>query len=98
MIVLGRGVIKLMDSLFKNTSIAELDLRNNQGLGADAQDAILDALDFSHRWCVFTYDLATTVVLLPSCSLASSKRFVHKTSAAKTYSQISLLSAVNARY
>lgn len=39
-----------MDSLFKNTSIAELDLRNNHSLSADAQDAILDALDFSHLW------------------------------------------------
>jgi hypothetical protein len=44
-----------MDSLFKNTSIATLDLRNNQSLSADTQDAILDALDFSHRWCLFVH-------------------------------------------
>ena len=41
-----------MDSLYKNTTIAELDLRNNQKLNEDAQDAILDALDFAPQWSV----------------------------------------------
>ena len=45
-----RGVIKLMDSLSNNTSISELDLRNNQELSDDAHDAILDALDFAPHW------------------------------------------------
>jgi hypothetical protein len=47
-----RGAIKLMDSLFHNTSIAELDLRNNQEFNEDAQDAILDAIDFAPQWSV----------------------------------------------
>jgi hypothetical protein len=63
-----RGAIKLMDSLFKNTSISELDLRNNQELNDDAHDAILDALDFAPQWSAPHPLPATSKV--PGCATA----------------------------
>ena len=65
-----RGAIKLMDSLFKNTSISELDLRNNQELSDDAHDAILDALDFAPQWSAPPLLPATSRV--PGCAKAIS--------------------------
>jgi hypothetical protein len=58
-----------MDSLSNNTSISELDLRNNQELSDDAHDAILDALDFAPHWSAPPPLPATSRV--PGCEKAT---------------------------
>jgi hypothetical protein len=57
-------VVKLMDALYKNTSLAQLDLRNNQALNEDAINAVLDALDFSHRWYLSAHIIVGILVLI----------------------------------
>jgi hypothetical protein len=57
-------VVKLMDALYKNTSLAQLDLRNNQALSEDAINAVLDALDFSHRWYLCAHFIVVISVLI----------------------------------
>eukprot|EP00277_Geminigera_cryophila_P000983 CAMPEP_0179414894 /NCGR_PEP_ID=MMETSP0799-20121207/5931_1 /TAXON_ID=46947 /ORGANISM="Geminigera cryophila, Strain CCMP2564" /LENGTH=183 /DNA_ID=CAMNT_0021187575 /DNA_START=165 /DNA_END=716 /DNA_ORIENTATION=+ len=52
-----KGVMSLTDALYKHTSLEMLDLRNNQALRQDTQDAILDALDLSYRWEPISGDL-----------------------------------------
>ena len=53
-----------MDALYKNTSLAQLDLRNNQALNEDAINAVLDALDFSHRWYLSAHIIVGILVLI----------------------------------
>ena len=53
-----------MDALYKNTSLAQLDLRNNQALSEDAINAVLDALDFSHRWYLCAQLIVGILVLI----------------------------------
>ena len=47
----GRGVLKLSEALFRNTTLQTVDLALNS-FGPEGKDALLDVMDFSFRWSV----------------------------------------------
>lgn len=48
---MGRGVLKLSEALFRNTTLQSVNLSLNS-FGPEGKDALLDVIDFSFRWSI----------------------------------------------